>query len=360
MAKKILIVDDSALVRKQLGELLSGAGYECEFARNGAEGVEKVLEGSYDAVTMDINMPVMDGLSAVKAIMEQKPTPIIMVSSLTTEDAGVTVDALEYGAIDFVAKPGTFNIDPRQNGEEILSKVRTASVVSVARLKGRSQLRLSKLEAGAKQEESPKTKSIQLSSAAGGATIANVVLIGSSTGGPRLIEEICASLPQDYPNAVCVVQHMPEKFTAAFASRLNNVSRLLVKESEHNEELLPGVVYIAKGGTHLHFAKKVSGRIVLRHGSADKKRFFMPSVDEMFFSAVEVVTPKKLVAVELTGIGDDGADGMVAIKKAGGYTIAESEETAIVFGMPKEAALRGGASEVLPFPKILRALCSIR
>lgn len=352
MAKRVLIVDDSALVRKQLSEVIGGAGYEVDFAKNGAEAVEKATNDNYDAITMDINMPVLDGISAVTQIMAKNPTAIMMVSSLTTEDAPTTLDALDAGALDFIAKPGTFNIRPEETAEDILRKLRSITLIPKSRLRGRSAARQTQIRdtrVTTTREKEPSNS-----------PISKIVLIGSSTGGPGLIESICAGLPADYPNAVCVVQHMPEKFTASFATRLNGASKLLVKESEHNEELKAGVVYIAKGGTHLNLAKKVSGKITIRHEASSKtKRFFTPSVDEMFLSAL-TLDAKKIVAVELTGIGDDGADGMVALRKAGAHTIGESEETATVYGMPKEAFVRGGVIEQLPFPKILRTLTQLR
>lgn len=350
MAKRVLIVDDSALVRRQLSELLVSAGYEVDVAKNGKDAIEKATLQNYDAITMDINMPELDGLSAVAEIMQKNPTPILMISSLTTEDAPTTIEALENGALDYVAKPGTLNLGLEQTSQEILTKLEAVCKISKRRLiNRRSKVRPTILK-------TPKESQIKKSSN----SFKGVVLIGSSTGGPGLIEEICASLPADYPHAVFVVQHMPEKFTAAFAQRLDRVSKLRVKESEHNEEITGGTVYVAKGGTHMRFAKKVSGKIVIRHEESSIKRFFKPSVDEMYFSAIEVFNPKDIFAVQLTGIGDDGADGMVAIKKAGGYTIAESEETAVVYGMPKEAFLRGGTCEVLPFPKIVSKIVSYR
>lgn len=343
MAKKILVVDDSALVRKQIGTLLSNEGYEVEFARNGKEAVEKATSFEYSAITMDINMPVMDGLSAVEKIMQTNPTPILMVSSLTTEDAPITFDALDLGALDFVAKPGTLSIDT--DSDEIIKKIRSITRIAKTRL-SRRRVRLPKnIEKESKEINEDAT---------------SAVLIGSSTGGPNLIESICASLPYDFPHAVCVVQHMPEKFTNAFAERLNKSSKLNVVESKDGVTLQKGHIYIAKGGVHLHFRKKISGRITLKHAESTTKRFFIPSVDEMFFSALDVFESNKLLAIELTGIGDDGADGMVALKKAGVYTIAESEESATVYGMPKEAFLRGGTCEVLHFDKILRKIVSYR
>ncbi len=350
MAKKILVVDDSALVRKQLSAILMKEGYEVEVAKNGKEACEKALNFNFNAITMDINMPIMDGLSALKEIMTHNPTPVLMVSSLTTEDASITLEALELGAIDYVAKVGTFSICKDES--DLINKIRFVARIPKTRLEAKRVVRGKTIRN--LKETRIAEKEISKESAN------SVVLIGSSTGGPGLIEEICTWLPKDFPHAVCVVQHMPEKFTATFAERLNKASKLQVKESEDNEELLRGVVYVAKGGTHLHFRKKVSGKIILKHGNAREKRFFTPSVDEMYFSALENFAPNKMLAVLLTGIGDDGANGMVALKKSGVFTIAESEESATVYGMPKEAYLRGGTCEVLPFAKILRKITSYR
>jgi two-component system chemotaxis response regulator CheB len=178
------------------------------------------------------------------------------------------------------------------------------------------------------------------------------VLVGSSTGGPRLIEKICKTLPKDYPHAVCVVQHMPVDFTANFAKRLNSLSAVEVVEADDGIELQRGRVIIAKGGWHLHFRKKLK-KFEVKLSSNYANRFFVPSVDEMFFSAAEVLPAQKILAVELTGIGDDGADGMVALRKKGAKTIAESQNSAVVYGMPKEAYERGGAQKVLDFNDIL-------
>ena len=354
MAKKILVVDDSALVRKQLGTLLEEEGYEVDFAKNGQVACDKAVENQYNAITMDINMPVMDGITAVRNIMKEAPTPIVMVSSLTTEDAGPTMEALELGAIDCVAKPGTSNLGLRNTADDILTYVKNASRIPRRRLERRIQ------EATRSLERQRVRKDVSRKKIESTKPATKVVLIGSSTGGPGLLEEICTSLPADFPYAVCIVQHMPEKFTAAFAKRLDRASKLPVFEAQNNQELLESTVYLAKGGKHLHFRKKVSGKIVIRLEDSTEKRFFTPSVDEMYFSALEVFDPKDMLGVILTGIGDDGADGMVALKKAGVHTLAESEETACVYGMPKEAYLRGGVSEKLPFEKIVEKISRYR
>lgn len=350
--KRVLIADDSALVRKQLSEIISELGYEIETARNGAEAVQKALEGKFDVITMDINMPVMDGLSAVEKIMAERPTPILMVSSLTTENADITIEALEKGAVDFIAKPGTMNVGRSENRADILAKVKSLSRIPPRRLSSIVQRQRRPRPPAAGESAKPLPQE--------GGEFSKVLLIGASTGGPGLIEQICSGLPLNFPYPVCIVQHMPEQFTAAFATRLDRVSRLPVVESRHNMEIAPGCIYVARGGVHLHFAKKVSGRYVIREEKNKNSRFFQPSVDEMFLSATKVFRPEQIIGVLLTGIGDDGADGMVAIKKGGGFTIGESEETATVYGMPKEAYERGGVSQQLPFPSIVKTLCVLR
>ncbi|MEA2073415.1 MAG: chemotaxis-specific protein-glutamate methyltransferase CheB [Campylobacterota bacterium] len=359
MSKSVLIVDDSALVRKQLTEIISTLGFEIETAKNGQDAVDKASAFQYDIITMDINMPVMDGIEAVRQIMEIKPTPILMVSSLTTEDATITMDALDLGAVDYIAKPGTMNVGKSENREEILSKVSSLSRISPRRLK-RKLARPATRERRRSEPNSSTARESRVESTLTSKDIEKVVLIGSSTGGPGLIEQICSALPANYKHPVCVVQHMPEQFTAAFAQRLDRACVLPVMESKQSMELLPGHVYVAKGGVHMHFAKKVSGKIVIREDKEKGDHFFQPSVDEMMISALEVFDAKSLVGVILTGIGDDGADAMVEIKKAGAYTLGESEKSATVYGMPKEAFDRGGVSEQLDFSAILKKIATLR
>ena len=343
MAKAILVVDDSALIRKQLGNLFDKAGYDVGFAKNGQEAIEFVQEVDFDAITMDINMPVMDGLEAVEQIMRIKPTPIVMVSSLTQDEADITFEALELGAIDYVAKPGTITLNLRKQEDDILAKIAMAVNVTKSRL-------LIKKTAHKKVKEllTPKEEMEHLPLKAN-----KLVLVGASTGGPGLIETILTSLPASYPYPVCVVQHMPESFTAVFAKRLDKNSKIEVIEAKAGELVKPARAIIAKGGWHLHFAKKITGELFVKLSPNTKKHFFCPSVDEMFFSASKVFDAKNILAVELTGIGDDGADGMVELKNKGAYTLGESEESAVVYGMPKVAYERGGVVKHLPFDKIV-------
>jgi len=355
MAKNVLIVDDSALVRKQLSGIIETLGFNIEFAKNGKEAVDKATNFQFDVITMDINMPVMDGIEAVRQIMEAQPTPILMVSSLTTEDATITMDALDLGAVDYIAKPGTMNVGKSENREEILEKVSSLSKISPRRLKRK----MARPTATRERRRAAPSKTAPVSTL-DSKDIEKVVLIGSSTGGPGLIEQICASLPANYKYPVCIVQHMPEQFTKAFAQRLDRASALNVHETTQNMELIPGNIYVARGGVHMHFAKKVSGKIVIREEKKKGDNFFQPSVNEMMFSALDVFKGKDLVGVILTGIGDDGADAMVKIKQAGAYTIGESEASATVYGMPKEAYDRGGVMEQLDFPMILKKIATLK
>lgn len=354
MAKKVLIVDDSALVRKQLSEIISILDFDIDFAKNGQEAVDKATSFQYDVITMDINMPIMDGIEAVKQIMQKQPTAILMVSSLTTDDASITMDALDLGAIDYIPKPGTMNVGKNENRDEIIEKVKLLSRIPKRRLK-RQAIRPPLRE---RKRVKPTTNST--ASTLDSKDIEKVILIGSSTGGPGLIEQICAGLPENYKYPVCIVQHMPEQFTNAFAARLNRASLLNVHETTHNMELLPGNVYLARGGAHINFARKVSGKIVIREDKNKGDNFFHPSVNEMMLSALEVFNGSKLVGVILTGIGDDGADAMVKLKKSGAYTLGESENSATVYGMPREAYERGGVMEQLDFINILKKIVSLK
>ena len=303
---------------------------------------------------MDINMPVMDGIEAVKQIMAKQPTAILMISSLTTEDATITMDALDLGADDYIAKPGTMNVGKNENREDILTKVKSLARIPLRRLK-----RIASQPPSRERRRSESSANVDIPTTSS-LDITKVVLIGSSTGGPGLIEQICSSLPINYKHPVCIVQHMPEQFTKAFAERLDRASSVPVHESAQNMELLPGHVYVARGGVHMNFVKKVSGKIVIREEKEKGDNFFQPSANDMMNSACQVFGGVNLVGVILTGIGDDGANAMVKIKNAGAYTLAESEESATVYGMPKEAYDRGGVMEQLDFMQILKKIATLK
>ena len=245
-------------------------------------------------------------------------------------------------------------LEKNENREDILSKVQTLSKISPRRLKRRVS------RPPVRERRVPQTRERRVDTSLSSTDITKVVLIGSSTGGPGLIEQICSSLPANYKYPVCIVQHMPEQFTAAFAQRLSRSCLLDVHETSQNMELLPGNVYVARGGVHMNFAKKVSGKIVIREDKNKGDNFFQPSVNEMMFSAMDTFDASNLIGVILTGIGDDGADAMVKLKANGAYTIGESEDSATVYGMPKEAYERGGVMEQLDFMQILKKIATLK
>jgi two-component system chemotaxis response regulator CheB len=347
LKKSLLIVDDSALVRKQLGTIFENV-FNLDFAKNGQEAIEKAISNDYSLITMDINLPVINGLDVIKKVMRQNPTPILVISTLTTDGARETMQALDYGAIDYISKENHRSIIDLCD-KEIMRKAKAVSRISKRRL-------AKKIENNDKRQYISNVNLGNLRST----KVDHLVLIGSSTGGPGLIEKICKSLPSNFPHPLCIVQHMPEKFTKPFADRINKDSLLTVKESEDGEALQNGHVYIAKGGSNLTFQKKVSGTIVIKHTPEVAGRYFTPSVDEMFLSATNVIDPHNITAFILTGIGEDGAEGSVEIKEQGGFTIGESATTATVYGMPREAKRRGGINEELPFPKILSKFTQFR
>lgn len=344
---KLLIVDDSALMRKLLRETFEKEGdFQVEVARNGKEAIEKNLSFQPDVITLDINMPEMDGITALAHIMNQRPVPVVMVSSLTEKGALATFEALNLGAVDYVTKPGgtiSLNIDLIK--EELISKVRAAAK---AKLKTKALVRKIREEREKIIKPSP-PKEITADE--------RLVLIGVSTGGPRTLEEILPELPADFPIPVIVAQHMPPTFTKSFAERLNSVCELDVIEVDRPLPVEKGKIYIGKGGSDVVVARR-SDKLIVHPKPENPSFLWHPSVEILGRSVLEHCDPKKVIAVMLTGMGYDGADAFTEIKKRGGKTIAESEESAVVFGMPRELIERGGATVVLPAEKIAKQLIS--
>ncbi len=337
---KVLVVDDSALMRKKIKEILeSDPDIEViATARDGEDGLNKARQLRPDVVALDINMPGMDGLTVLQYIVNEQICPVIMVSSLTQEGALVTYEALELGAFDYVAKPGgTISLNIEKVSQELIAKIKAAAKSNFySKLKNRIQ----------KVKEKPVVKETVESIVT---DVKVAVAIGVSTGGPKTLMEIIPFLPSDLPAAFFIVQHMPPTFTAGFAKRLDTYSKIKIKEAEAGDIVRLSHGYLGKGGYHL-LLKPRNDKILIRL-STQPQHLFIPSVDLMMESVLSVFG-KKTVGVLLTGMGDDGADAMVKIRKAGGITIAESEETAIVFGMPKEAIERGGAEIIAPSYKI--------
>ncbi len=347
---RVLIVDDSALMRKALKEIiLTDPSLDVVgTARDGSDAIEKVHELKPDVITMDINMPVMDGLTAMQYILNDYPQiAVLMVSSLTAEGALTTFEALELGAFDYVAKPsGTVSTDVYLVGREIIQKVKLAyKSVNGQSIRARVERRnIAPLPKKVERQKKSELTSIKEAT--------RVVVIGISTGGPGTLMEVLPMLPEDLGAAVVIIQHMPPAFTTSFAKRLDGASRIPVKEVETGDILQNGRGYLAPGGYQL----VVRGEAGLLRLTSAPKTVFMPCVNVTMESILSAYGGKNMVGVLMTGMGDDGADAMVKIRKGGGMTIAEDESTAVVFGMPKEAIERGGAEMVVPSYKMAEAI----
>lgn len=353
---KLLIVDDSALMRRQLATLFAEAGgFEIRQARNGREAVAENIAFAPDVITLDINMPEMDGLTALSVIMTERPVPVVMVSSITEQGALATLEALNMGAVDYIPKPGgTISLSLAEIERELIQKVRIAA---------RSRLRAGKKARPMQPQPSRQRPSEALSRLRSAPRIASpqgasdgLVLIGVSTGGPRTLEEILPFLPANFPWPVLVVQHMPGAFTKSFAERLNRICALEVLEASSPRAIAPGSVYIARGGADMIIARRADGLYALPRPE-NPQHIWHPSVELLARSALAHCPATSLIGVMLTGMGNDGADGFAEIAKRGGRTIAESDETAIVYGMPRELVERGGAKAVLPAYRIAGQLC---
>lgn len=331
------MADDSALMRQTLKRIVeSEPGLELAgMARDGDDAVAKARELKPDVVTMDINMPKLDGISALQIILGEKICPVVMVSSLTQRGAVTTFECLELGAFDFVAKPdGTVSSQMGEVAADLVSKVKAAASAGVLDRvrRGRGQRTASRQRPAVTVQTEP----------SGPVAVA----MGISTGGPATLLNVLPLLPKDLRASVFLVQHMPASFLAAFAKRLDENCALRVVEARAGTVVEPGVCYVAPGGLHLCPYRKSSGQVVIRT-PAVPETLFIPCVNVMM-EAVLRAYGGRTVGVLMTGIGDDGASQMVAIRQAGGQTIAESAETAVVYGMPREAVERGGAEVVVP------------
>jgi two-component system chemotaxis response regulator CheB len=343
---RVLVADDSALMRQTLKRVITAEpGMEIAgVARDGEDAVVKARDLRPDVVTMDINMPKLDGITALQLILEDKICPVVMVSSLTQRGAMTTFECLELGAFDFVAKPdGTVSSDLGTVASELVSKIRAAASSGVRERLSRNRARRL---ASRERVETPVARWQTTEEVA--------VAIGISTGGPATLSEVLPLLPADLPAAVFLVQHMPASFLTAFARRLNEHCALNVVEARAGMAVEAGRCYVAPGGLHLCPHRKTSGEVVIRT-PAQPHTLFVPSVNVMMQAVLETYR-SNTVGVLMTGIGDDGADQMVKIREAGGFTIAESEETAVVYGMPREAFERGGADVVAPHHEVAQQI----
>ncbi len=333
---RVLVVDDSAVVRRVLSDALStAAGIQVV----GTAAVpyaarEKIAALKPDVLTLDIEMPRMDGLTFLEKLMAAHPMPVVVVSSLTPASSPMAFRALELGATGVVCKPGSqFSIP--DVARDIVHQVRAAF--------------LAKVRAPSARRAAPERPEQTF------VTTRKILAIGASTGGPRAIEDVLTALPPAGPGTV-IVQHMPAQFTAEFAKRLNGLCAMRVAEATDGEEVLAGKALIAPGGRHM-LLQRVGATYVVRLKDMPAVNHHRPSVDVMMHSVAKAAGANA-VGVILTGMGSDGAKGLLAMRSAGAHTIAQDEETSIVYGMPKEAAAVGGAIEILPLERIARAACA--
>ena len=335
---KVLIIDDSAFTRQAINRILGKTPNikVIGTAIDGYDGMTKLAKLTPDIVTLDLEMPRMDGFSLLRWIMENKPLPVIIISSYG--DAATVFKALELGAVDFVVKP-----TPKLSGElkeledSLLSKVLNVKSFDLEKHK-RTISRLSDTKPAVSFNLFKYSKDIEL------------VAIGASTGGPTAIQTILTRLPKNFPSGVVISQHMPRGFTNQFAERLNGIAEIRVREAEHGELIEEGKVLICPGGHHMVLERlkdKVKVNIE-NHSDSDK---YIPSVDVMMKSAAAAYE-RKVMGIVLTGMGNDGRDGMLEIKNKGGYTIAESEESSVVFGMPQAVISAGAADKIIPLEEI--------
>jgi two-component system, chemotaxis family, protein-glutamate methylesterase/glutaminase len=342
---RVLVVDDSALMRKLIPQMLE-ASPSIEVVGTAMDGsfcLKKIEELHPDVITLDLQMPGMNGIDTLKEIMRRNPLPVIVVSSHSTDGASVTFKALGLGAFDFVTKPQDATTHMGETESELIAKIKAAAECKVVR-PGRLMGLPSRPEKISPRKSPRPTK---------------LVAIGISTGGPQALEFLLAQLPPDFPGSIVIVQHMPEGFTDMFARRLDEICSLRVKEAQSGDILQAGRVLVCPGSRHMRVKRLTMGDVVVLSDEA-RVNGHRPSVDVLFGSVGEEFG-KDAIAVLMTGMGDDGAEGLGAVKKAGGMTIAQSEESCVVFGMPKAAIERGYATRVVALDVLastLQALCN--
>lgn len=350
---RVLIADDSALMRREIKRIFESDDTieVVAAARNGKEAVDMVKRFEPDVVTLDINMPEMDGLTALQYIMSEAPRPCIMLSSLTQEGALTTYEALELGAVDFIPKPdGTVSANLGQSLERMIETVKVAAGARLRRQRGRTS---------PTRRPAVESSSTRLTAGATG-EVPGIIVIGQSTGGPTTILEVLPLLPADLTLPVFIIQHMPGNFTPSFAKRLSDHCAFPFSQVTHGESLKSGHGYLAPGDIHCTLVRSsgLKNEFVFHLSPQPRDTVHTPSVDVSMSSALAAFGPR-MIGVILTGMGADGADTMARARAQGARTIAESEETAVVYGMPREAAHRGGAEFLLPSYEIAEKISEL-
>jgi len=337
---KVLVVDDSFFMRKMISDILMSSGVieVIDTAKNGLEAVEKTAKLLPDVVTLDVEMPKMNGLEALQKIMANNPVPIIMLSSLTKSGADTTIKALAYGAFDFVAKPsGAISFDIADIKNELIDKILLAY---------NQRNKLIKQSSISNENNSYPVRDKAITYLKNNDWI---VAIGTSTGGPKALQEVITKIPKDFPYPILIVQHMPPGFTKSLADRLNSLSEITVVEAKDQELIKPGTAYIAPGNYHMLISSKANGHYITLNQMAPVSGH-RPSVDVMFESLASVSLKK--VFVIMTGMGSDGTKGLIKTKKDGDIAIAQDENTCVVYGMPKTAVQSGLVDITVPVYQI--------
>ncbi|KJU83523.1 response regulator receiver modulated CheB methylesterase [Candidatus Magnetobacterium bavaricum] len=341
---RVLIVDDSAFMRTAIKTMLSSDPdiQVVGMARDGVEALEKVATLKPDIMTLDVEMPRMNGLEALKILMEKSPLPVIMVSSLTTDGAKVTLDALDMGAVDFIPK----------NLSDLSVNIVNIKLMLIDKIKQIGSKKLTKIPKKMSGSSGAKTaahvsvsKNVQFTSS----KRMNIIAIGTSTGGPKALQSIVPLLPKNISIPIVISQHMPHSFTGPFAERLNQLSQISVKEAKNGEKLLSGIVYIAPGYGHLSIVRKGIEKYICI--SENNEFIYKPSVDVMMMSVAQMY-PGNCLGVILTGMGQDGLRGMRAIKEGDGRTLAQDEESCVVYGMPKAVVDAGIVDKVVSLSEV--------
>lgn len=349
---RVLIVDDSAFMRRLISDMLGGdPNIEvADTARNGKEGLEKAIALKPDIITLDVEMPIMNGLETLEELMKLTPVPkVIMLSSLTYEGGEATIKALELGALDFINKPTTsiINYDAEHIRDELTKKI---NMIGKSRIKLSPQIQAPEMH--------PVVKKTAVPGGIPSGKLKYIVAIGTSTGGPRALQDVLPKLPADLPAAVLVVQHMPPGFTKSLSERLDSLSQIRVKEAEDGDILQPGWAYIAPGDFHMVVNKYSGEGYRISTNKQAPVTGHRPSVNVMMSSVAEC-GHKNVVAVMMTGMGNDGSDGILKIKNSGGKTIAQDESTCVVYGMPKSAVKVGAIDTITPLQNITAEILKI-
>lgn len=347
----VLVADDSAFMRKVISDLIaSDPGITVTgTARDGSDCIQKARSIRPDVITLDVEMPVMDGLTALPVLTSELGIPVVMLSSLTQAGAEVTLRALSLGAVDFIPKPsGAISLDIAVVRDELITKIKAAAAITAGRVRTlASDLRTAPRTTGIGAQAGAGAGAGAGARARAGAKARKVVVIGTSTGGPRALTQVVPWLPPNLPAGVLIVQHMPAGFTRSLAERLNDTSKIRVAEAQGGEVISEGEALIAAGGRHMVVGS--DGTLTL--DDSPPLHGVKPAVDITMNSAVDLFG-RKMVGVIMTGMGSDGADAMVRVKRAGGKTIAEHESTCVVYGMPKSVVDKGAADRVVPLPRI--------